>query len=383
MRIGIFTDTYFPQMSGVSTSIQTLCDELKAHGHEVYLFTTTDPNAQPKANVYRYRSVPFVFFKERRVAMPFVRRVMKQVKRLDLDLIHTQTEFGLGLCGQHVARALDIPLVHTYHTWYEYYLHYVFNGHLIHKKTVQRFSQWFCNRANEIIVPSAMMSDVLETYGVERPINAISTGVQVPERISEHLRLSIRQSLGIPDDATVLLSVNRLAEEKNLSELLTQFKSCHEQNDRLWLVLVGDGPEREKLEKQVRELQLTERVIMTGMVAHEQVADYYQIADIYVNLSLTETQGLTFSEAIVNQLPVIAMQNDYLELLSKQHQLGVLIDAPEELYRAIQEVSRYRQQIVANLQKLTPSVSADHFYNEMMTVYERLVNSRKSKLSAR
>ncbi|MDO4425151.1 MAG: glycosyltransferase [Planctomycetia bacterium] len=375
MRIGIFTDTYFPQTSGVSTSIETLCEELREHGHEVYLFTTTDPGAKPAKHIFRYRSVPFVFFKERRVATPLLHRVYRQVKQLHLDLIHTQTEFGLGLCGQQVARMLHIPLVHTYHTWYEHYLHYIFNGRLIHRKTVQVLSKWFCNRTNEIVVPSAMMGDVLADYGVSRPINAISTGVQIPPRISDDLRCSMRQSLGLPDDAIVLLSVNRLAEEKNLDALLEHFKACYDQDHRLRLVLVGDGPEREKLEHLIRKLYIQEQVIMTGMVAHDEVSHFYQMADVYVNLSVTETQGLTFSEAIVNRLPIVALANDYLSSLNKQQQIGILLEDPDDLYQAIQEVMVSREAIVNHLDLLTPYVSSDHFYQQMITVYERLVNS--------
>ncbi|MCI5775426.1 MAG: glycosyltransferase [Aerococcus sp.] len=378
MRIGIFTDTYFPQTSGVSTSIETLCEELRAHGHKVYLFTTTDPGAKPEKYIYRYRSVPFVFFKERRVAAPLLHRVYQQVKDLKLDLIHTQTEFGLGLCGQQVARMLHIPLVHTYHTWYEHYLHYIFNGHLIHRKTVQVLSKWFCNRTNEIVVPSAMMGEVLTNYGVSRPVHAISTGVQIPPRMSDELRCSMRQSLGLPDDAIVLLSVNRLAEEKNLDALLKHFKTCYDQDERLRLVLVGDGPEREKLEHLIRELHINDQVIMTGMIAHEEVSHFYQMADVYVNLSVTETQGLTFSESIVNRLPIVALANDYLSSLNEQKQLGVLLTDPKELYPAIQEVMAHREAIVAHLDQLTPYVSSDHFYQEMIAVYERLVNSDKS-----
>ena len=132
MKIGFFTDTYFPQVSGVSTSIRTLKQELEKRGHEVYIFTTTDPNAsENEERIIRMPSIPFISFKERRVVVRGMLYAYYVAKDLELDVIHTHTEFGLGLLGKHVAKALEIPCVHTYHTMYEDYLHYIANGKLI------------------------------------------------------------------------------------------------------------------------------------------------------------------------------------------------------------------------------------------------------------
>ena len=110
MKIGFFTDTYFPQVSGVATSIKTLKQELEKHGHEVYIFTTTDPNADKlEKDVIRMPSVPFISFKDRRVVVRGMWYAYLVAKELELDLIHTHTEFGAGILGKMVAKKLKIP----------------------------------------------------------------------------------------------------------------------------------------------------------------------------------------------------------------------------------------------------------------------------------
>ena len=134
MNIGIFTDTYFPQVSGVATSIDTLRSQLEQKGHTVYIFTTTDPDVEKNVyerNVFRFASIPFISFTDRRIAVRGLFQSYQVAKELNLDIVHTQTEFSMGLIGKFVAKALKIPCVHTYHTMYEDYLHYVAKGKLL------------------------------------------------------------------------------------------------------------------------------------------------------------------------------------------------------------------------------------------------------------
>ncbi|MDO4680398.1 MAG: glycosyltransferase family 4 protein [Aerococcus sp.] len=370
MRIGIFTDTYFPQVSGVATSIKTLKQELEHQGHEVYIFTTTDPDATPEEHVYRFESIPFIFFKERRVAVATFSAVMRGVRTLDLDVIHTQTEFSMGIAGLHVARELQIPVVHTYHTWYEKYLHYVLNGHVITKGMVQYLSRMFCNRCDRVISPSEMIAEVLSEYGVAKPISVIPTGVMLPETLSDEEKLALRQSLNLSADDFVEISVNRIAEEKNLDTLIKSHEALQQEMPNAKLVLVGDGPEREALEALVRDHHLEETVQFTGMIDHEQVFKYYQMADVYVNLSLTETQGLTFIEALANDLPVVAIENDYLNTLEEMGHFGELIDSTAEYLEAIKQVYQYPDHYQAAVSELKQAISAETFAKNVLALYQ-------------
>ena len=219
MRIGIFTDSYFPQVSGVATSIQTLKEELEEHGHDVIIFTTTDPMAKKfEENIIRFPSIPFFSFKDRRVAFRGLLSALKTSKEVELDLVHTHTEFSLGLTGKYVARQLDIPCIHTYHTMYEDYLHYVVKGKVLRPSHVKLISKHFCNQTAGIIAPSEKAKNKLLSYGITTSIKVIPTGVNL-KKLSAKSTRDIRQELAISDDDLVLLSLSRLAQEKYRSHL--------------------------------------------------------------------------------------------------------------------------------------------------------------------
>lgn len=378
MKIAIFTDTYFPQLSGVATSVKVLKDTFEAHGHEVYIFTTTDPQAsKDEDHIFRYESIPFLFFKERRVAVTFFGPVVKKVKDLEIDIIHTQTEFSMGMLGITASRILGLPLVHTYHTWYEKYLHYIMKGKLISKETVRKLSRLYCQQADEVITPSQTIKEVLESYGVTREIAIVPTGVPIPDCCSQAELMDLRQKLTLSADDFVMLSVNRLAYEKNLIAIIDRLPSLLKHLPQAHLVLVGDGPERKNLENAVASHGLGDHVHFTGAINHEKLSSYYQMADLYVNLSTSETQGLTFLEAITNHLPIVAYASDYLMNLAKIQPFGVLLDDPDKFEAAVLEVKANSEAYSSHLDQLIHHVSAEHFYEQLYAIYSQ-VQPRKS-----
>lgn len=153
MNIGIFTDTYYPQINGVVTSVRTLEKELAKRGHKVFVFTVSHPNAKTAyPRVFRLPSMPFVFLPSHRVGVLYSPKAVSIVKKINLDIIHTHTEFSLGLFGRMMAKQLNIPWVHTYHTMYEEYVHYISKGMLnrLTPKMVANLSRVFCNKCNTI-----------------------------------------------------------------------------------------------------------------------------------------------------------------------------------------------------------------------------------------
>jgi 1,2-diacylglycerol 3-alpha-glucosyltransferase len=170
MKIGLFTDTYYPQINGVATSVLMLKENLELRGHKVYVFTTTDPKADSKeTNVYRVPSIPFV--SARRVGTFYNPRLAKFIKKLGLDIIHTHTEFSLGIFGRAMAKELNIPFLHTYHTIYEDYTHYIGNLRVfdpIAKKAVRKISINFCNSADKVIVPTEKVKDYFYPMSLNR-----------------------------------------------------------------------------------------------------------------------------------------------------------------------------------------------------------------------
>ncbi|CZQ94556.1 glycosyl transferases group 1 [Trichococcus palustris] len=380
MKIGIFTDSYFPQVSGVSTSIRTLKEDLESQGHEVIIFTTTDPRADnDEKNIIRLTSIPFLSFKDRRIAVKGMNKALKEAKKQNIDIVHTHTEFSLGLTGKFVGYMLGIPTVHTYHTMYEKYLHYIANGKVVKPKAVKIASRYFCNRTMGIIAPSQQMKDKLSSYNIYKEIRVIPTGVQIPERIAG-IRQSKREELGIADSELVLLSLCRLSSEKNLDKLIHAFPEVLEQYPSARLVFVGDGPSRKGLEELVSELDVSEKVLFVGEVKNEEVNAYYQMADIYINASDSETQGLTYLESIVNGCPVIAKRNDYLSGLITQAGLGRLFDKDEEIGQTITAYANlYKTSDVVTQQEvwddLMNEISSETFGNRVLSYYRQIIEN--------
>lgn len=372
MKIGMFTDTYFPQLSGVSTSIKVLTEELRQRGHQVIIFTTTDPKAQPEPDVVRVASVPFLSFSDRRIAYRGFDRCLKIARSMDIDIIHTHTEFSMGLAGKYVASRLNIPNVHTYHTMYENYTHYILDGLLVQASHVRMLSRQYCNLSDGVIAPSQLTKDTLLSYGINVPIRIIATGVVLPPYQPDEAN-QLKRQLAIAEDEKVLLSLSRLSKEKNIIQVLETYCQLKANQENLRLIVAGDGPERESLESYNRKYQLG--IDFVGFVDHERVGPYYQMADLYLNASDSESQGLTYLEAIVNRCPIIARRNDYLETVITQPEFGLLFDENYPMIEACQDFLNKMEQ--GKVGQINPDclydVSAEKFADEVVDYYRTII----------
>lgn len=377
MNIGLFTDTYFPQVSGVATSIKTLRDELIAQGHNVYIFTSSDPRAtdSPEDGIYRFASVPFVSFKDRRIAFTGWFKALRIARRLNLDIVHNQTEFSLGVMGKMVAKEMGIPCLHTYHTMYQDYLHYIANGRVLKPKDVARLAHLYLKNMSGIIAPSERVLDTLESYHVESPIRIIPTGVNLRVyklRDTAEQKAALRAKYGYDRDTPVLLSLSRLAFEKNIQELIASMPDILAQEPRIQLLVVGDGPARQSLERQVREMHLRDHVTFAGQISNDQVPHYYQIADVFVSASDSESQGLTYDEALASGLPIVVRRSEYTDQLIDDPEIGVSFQKRADLVNGVlnyiqnppvEEAQTKRQQKLHD-------ISAEVFGRRVIEFYE-------------
>ena len=327
MNIGIFTDTYYPEVNGVANSTYQLKRGLEELGHKVYVFTVTNPNAniESETNVFRIASVPFILCKERRVGCPIIRKWKRVIKELELDIIHTQTEFIMGHLGHKVAEYLDIPHVHTYHTIYEDYTHYLrIPGNKRLKGVVRSFSRHCCNNADVVIVPTDKVKKILAEYHVDKEIKVIPTGINLNKfmKFNKLNTNKIKKDLGLLDKH-VLIYIGRISEEKNIEEVMDNFLEVQKIDDKAALVIVGDGPEMDSLKRYKESLGLRENVIFTGMVPWDSIEDYYGIGDIFVSASTSETQGLTYAEALASSLPLLVRKDPCLNNILLEKLNGV------------------------------------------------------------
>ena len=377
MNIGIFTDSYFPQLSGVATSIKTLKDALEKQGHNVFIFTTTDPHIKKgtvEANVFRFSSVPFISFTDRRVAFRGFFEATKVAREVKLDIVHTQTEFALGMIGKYVAHQLKIPAIHTYHTMYEDYLHYVLNGHLLRPYHVKQFTNVYLKNMDGVIAPSKRVEALLKRYKVSIPMRVIPTGVDV-NSLNKAANNDMRQELGIPADAPVLLTLSRVAEEKKIDRILNAMPEIIDEFPETRLVIAGDGPDMEVLQEQVERLTLEDNVIFTGDVPHDDVGSYYKMADLFVSASDTETQGLTYIEALASGTKCVVYDTDYTEHVFDDDELGKVFNGPGEMLSEILFYLRQGRKPIppAKLAAKMDQISAKKFASAVYQFYQDVI----------
>ncbi|WP_161978973.1 glycosyltransferase family 4 protein [Streptococcus sp. S784/96/1] len=386
MRIGLFTDTYFPQVSGVATSIRTLKEELEKSGHEVYIFTTTDKNVKryEDPTIIRLPSVPFISFTDRRIAYRGIMTSLKIAKSYKLDIIHTQTEFSLGLLGKMVGRALKIPVVHTYHTQYEDYVGYIANGKLIRPSMVKYIVRGYLSDLDGVICPSRIVLELLDDYDVKIPKRIIPTGINLERFICEDICeadcLALRKKLGVSQTETMLLSVSRVSSEKNIQAVLRSLPEVLSENAAVKLVVAGDGPYLETLKEQAEALEITDHVIFTGMISPDEVALYYKACDFFISASTSETQGLTYLESLASGRPIIAHGNPYLDDLIDDKTFGTLYyhagDLASAILDAIIDTPKITEQQLLDKRR---AISAEQFGKAIHEFYLDVIISKSTQ----
>jgi 1,2-diacylglycerol 3-alpha-glucosyltransferase len=315
MRILKVSDVYFPRVNGVSTSIETFRRDLIALGHEVMLVAPdyagagADQPADSSASIARVaaRKVP-LDPEDRIMAWRALRNALKALGGRRFDVVHIHTPFLAHYAALRFARELKIPVLATYHTLFEEYLHYYVPllPRAVTGPLARRFSRSQCNQLDLIIAPSRAMHDALRAYGIVRRIEILPTGLPQDRYVAGD-GAAFRARHGIDAKRPILLFVGRAAHEKNIGFLLQMLVSLLRRRPEALLLIAGEGPALPDLRAQARQLQLGESVHFMGYFDRGgELNDCYSAADVFVFASLTETQGLVLLEAMAQGVPVVA-----------------------------------------------------------------------------
>lgn len=332
MRIGLFTDTYSPDINGVVSSIVTLQEGLQELGHEVFVITTHAKLITTKFedNVLRLPGIEIKRMYGYVLTTPAHFLAYNHVKSMNLDVIHVHTEFGVGIFGHIMGSMLKLPIVSTYHTTYEDYTHYVniFNSKTVErlaKKTVMKLSRLYGSHCMAIVSPSDKTKEMLQRYQIETPIHVIPTGLNLDRFKKTYTKAekeTFREKIGASSDDYIITYVGRIAKEKSIDVVIDGMCELTKINKKVKFLVVGSGPELEELQLQTERHHLNNFIIFYGKVPNQMVAEIYGLSDMFVSASLTETQGLTFIEALASGLPVFARKDDVLEELVFENQTG-------------------------------------------------------------
>ncbi len=317
MKILITTDLFSTKTNGVVTSVRNLWDELKSRGHDVRILTLSENrHSYQDGAVFYVRSMPLGVYPDVRMPTSYRHKYIKEMVAWKPDIIHSQCEFFSFQFANYIAKRTGAPIVHTYHTLYERYVSYVIPNEKLGKWAVRVLSKKRLKGVKTIIVPTHKVEEKLRSYGIANPITVMPSGICLEQhkiRITNEEKSQKRRSLNIPDNAVVLINLGRLGTEKNLEELLQYFANLSRTDANTWLMIVGDGPEKKNLESLADTLGIGNKVVFTGMVDPTEVHAYYQLGDIFVNASTSETQGLTYIEAAANGLPLVCRRDPCLD----------------------------------------------------------------------
>jgi glycosyltransferase involved in cell wall biosynthesis len=326
LRVGLFTNNYFPMLGGVPTAVETIRRDLEALGHAVVIVAPRMAGApEGERGVIRVPAVPAPTYPDFALPMPLGPSLTRRLRALDLDVFHAHHPFLLGASARRLARAAGRPFVFTYHTLYERYAHYVPLPHRMVARRAIRWSARFADTADLIIAPSDFVARRLRTLGVRQPIEMLPTGVDL-DRFRPGDRASARRSLGLGTEDRVLLYVGRLDREKNLEFLLDAVARV--KAPRIRLLLVGRGTQTAALRRAAATTGLGSRVELRGGSPPAGLPTYYHAADAFVFASTSETQGLAVLEAMACGLAVVAVRASGIEEIVTDGVSGLLV--PED-----------------------------------------------------
>ena len=387
MRIAIFTDTYPPYVNGVSTSTFNLANCLLAHGHEV-LVIAPRPTDGPLEQVGNVLYVPGIYLKKLygfRFTNIFANKPIKIVKKFKPDVIHNQTDFTIGAFARRVAKKLKVPIVYTYHTSYEDYTYYAVKGIMerFAKRVVRVYSKELANRMTEFITPSEKTKEYMRAVGSDTYINVIPTGIDFSifkaDQVDKERAEAFKKEHGITPKTKVFLLLGRIAKEKSMDVSLRGITAYHKKHPKedIKILIVGDGPAREELTLLVEELGISKLTVFVGEVRALEVPFYYHLANIYTSASITETQGLTFMEAMAAGIIVLARFDHNLTGTIINGQTGFFFADDDSFVNQVEHIfsmnEEEKQFILNNAYQTVDRYSIDNFYKNIMRVYNRAI----------
>lgn len=387
MNIAIFSDTFLPEINGVAVSVNSLFNLLKKNGHTVYVITTSKEKEPTfKDNVLMIPGLELKKLYGYRASFVYNEKAFQILKNLKLDLVHINTEFGVAQFGFIVANKLNIPSVYTYHTMYEDYTYYATKGYFdrFSKWAIREFDKACMNRATEIISPSDKTKIYLRSIGVEKYINVVPTGFDFSRFNKNEANIlkaeEIQKQFNIPSDKRILLSLGRIAKEKSIEVIIKGYKDYLDKtHDKTTLLLiVGDGPSLNELCELAKELKIqSNQILFIGKVDNSLVPYFYIMSDLFLNASISETQGLTFMEAMAAELPVLCRFDNnlvgvidnkingffYQDVGDFENKLRYVLGLPTN------ELDKIKKNALSSIDKF----SEQTFYINIMEVYRRAI----------
>jgi len=375
MKVGLFIDTYHPKINGVITSVDALKSGLEKRGHDVYVITGGNRCKLDK-DIFYLNSVNFNHWNCRIVNFLSDWNV-ENISKLNLDIIHSHSEFTVGLLANRVSKKLGIPNIHTYHTSYDDYKYYALKnifgiGDYLENVLVDNYCR---DGIDQLITPSDRIYEYLTSkFNVEKEKNIIKTGIcPLDDGILNLNKSEVRKELGFEEDDFIILCVGRIALEKNLKLLIDAQMKFNVFNQKIKLVFIGDGPQLNELRMYIVRNSI-ENIHFIGKVLHEDIYRYYKMADITAVASRTETQGLSILESMQIGTPVICINDNAFDYIVDNNHNGIIFENMEDYFYKILAISEDKMKLFElgqNAMMTSSKYNDENYAFEVEKVYKR------------
>lgn len=389
LRIAMFSNNYLPFIGGVPLSIQRLRDGLISRGNKVWLVVPRYSNYKKnEPDIMRLPSLNTIGQgAEFRLANIFLWRIVKQLRQFKPDIIHVHHPFWLGSLGLFLARRLNIPAVYTYHTRLEHYAHFVpLPGALFRNLISHALIKRFANKCDAVIVPTYSAEEYLRMIGVRSAISVQPTGInhQAFQVESGEDAQALRDKFNIANHI-VLISVSRLSSEKNIDFMIDALAELKRNSSMPFqMLMIGDGHQRQRLQKKIDDLHLRDNITLTGPVPPENMALYYGLGDIFVFASKSETQGMVILEAMAAGLPVVAVRSSGIDDVVQEGKNGFkTLEIHQHWLRALQKLMedpQQRQNFAEYAREFSSHYSVENVAENVNKIYASALALRQQQL---
>lgn len=330
MNIVLLTNTFTPHVGGVARSVEAFTEEYRRRGHKVLVVAPEFHDApEDEVDVIRIPAIQNFNTSDFSVALPIPMILSGRLDSFEPDIIHSQHPFLLGTTALRIARHRGVPLVFTHHTLYEQYTHYVPGDSPALRRFVIELATQYANLCDQVFAPSESVRALLLERGVTAPVMVVPTGVQ-PERFSDGDGTRFRRDNGIPGDAFIVGHLGRLAPEKNLEFLARSVAAYLQSEPKAQFLVVGTGPSEAPIREIFDTAGVADRLLLHGVLQHEQLADALAAMDVFAFASTSETQGMVLTEAMAAGLPVVALDASGVREVVADGSNGRLLLTPDE-----------------------------------------------------
>ncbi len=380
MKIGFFTDSYSPSPDGVATSVESSARQLQKMGHTVYIVAPNQPHTKDRKNIYRLVSIRLMKSPDIRLGLEIPQPNLFKIAGLEVDIIHGHSGGPISFLGWQVAKLHNVPFIETYHTLWKHYRHYLPLHSLLKIWMVKKITAFIGNDCDAVIAPTLKAKKDLVSDGVTKPIYIVPSGIYT-EKFDNVPKGWLHQLYNIPQTQKILLTVGRLEKEKSIDFLIKTYAQIHKKHHDTVFVIVGEGRDKEKLQKLAESYKLKDSIHFIGHVPYTHMPKVYADASTFIFASSTETQGMVITEALASGVPVVAVEDEAFTSVVTNGRNGFLVEKNINSFAqktiTILNDPDARKKLNRNAKQSAKQFSIDNTAKSLEQIYTKVIASKK------